>query len=121
MTLYDTGTRRAKPCQLRPEHIDKGRMTARIPHGKGDKAREVPLSLQLLEQLRTYYRSLPRRNGWMFPSLASKRANDPITDKVVWHACHESTLRAGITKPAHPLPFATTSPPTSSTMAPSCR
>ena len=77
-------------------------MTVRIPHGKGDKAREVPLSLQLLEQLRTYYRSLPRRNGWMFPSLASKRANDPITDKVVWHACHESTRRAGITKPVHP-------------------
>ena len=40
-------------------------MTARIPHGKGDKAREAPLSLQ---QLRTYYRSLPRRNGWIFPS-----------------------------------------------------
>ena len=102
MTLYDTGMRRAELCQLRPEHIDKERMTVRIPHGKGNKAREVPLSLQLLEQLRTYYRSLPRRNGWMFPSLASKRANDPITDKVVWHACHESTRRAGITKPVHP-------------------
>jgi len=38
----------------------------------------------------------------MFPSLASKSANDPITDKVVWHACHESTRRAGITKPVHP-------------------
>ena len=71
MTLYDTGMRRAELCQLRPEHIDKERMTVRIPHGKGDKAREVPLSLQLLEQLRTYYRSLPRRNGWMFPSLPS--------------------------------------------------
>ena len=54
------------------------------------------------EQLRTYYRSLPRRNGWMFPSLESKRPNDPITDKVVWHACRESTRRAGITKPVHP-------------------
>ena len=45
-------------------------MTVRIPHGKGDKARQVPLSLQLFEQLRTYYRSLPRRSGWMFPRTA---------------------------------------------------
>src|SRR5215469_3295144 len=73
MTLYDTGMRRAELCQLRPEHIDKERMIIRIPHGKGGKAREVPLSSQLREQLRTYYRSLPRRNGWMFPSLESKR------------------------------------------------
>ena len=102
MTLYDTGMRRAELCQLRPEHIDKERMIIRIPHGKGGKAREVPLSSQLREQLRTYYRSLPRRNGWMFPSLESQRPNDPITDKVVWHACSESTRRAGISKPVHP-------------------
>ena len=74
----------------------------RIPRGKGGKAREVPLSFPLLEQLRTYYRSLPRRNGWMFPSGQAKRPDDPITDKTVWHACEESTRRAGITKPVHP-------------------
>jgi site-specific recombinase XerD len=102
MTLYDTGMRRAELCQLRPEHVDKERMMIRIPHGKGGKAREVPLSFHLLEQLRTYYRSLPRRNGWMFPSGQTKRPHDPITDKTVWHACEESTRRAGITKPVHP-------------------
>ena len=101
MTLYDTGMRRAELCQLRPEHVDKERMMIRIPRGKGGKAREVPLSFQLLEQLRTYYRSLPRRNGWMFPSGQAKRPDDPITDKTVWHACEESTRRAGITKPVH--------------------
>ena len=102
MTLYDTGMRRAELCQLRPEHVDKERMMVRIPPGKGGKAREVPLSFQLLEQLRTYYRSLRRRNGWMFPSGQAKRPDDPITDKAVWHACEESTRRAGITKPVHP-------------------
>ena len=102
MTLYSTGMRRAELCQLRPEDIDKERMVIRIPHGKGDKAREVPLSQKLLDQLRQYYGSLKRRNGWMFPSLQWKRPRDPITEKVVWHACRESALRAGIAKPIHP-------------------
>jgi len=102
MTLYSTGMRRAELCQLRPEDIDKERMVIRIPHGKGDKAREVPLSQKLLDQLRQYYRSLKRRNGWIFPSQQGKRREDPITEKVVWHACRESARRAGITKPIHP-------------------
>jgi integrase/recombinase XerD len=102
MTLYSTGMRRAELCQLRPEHIDKERMIIRIPHGKGGKAREVPLSQKLLDQLRTYYRSLGRPNGWMFPSLQWSRRDDPITDKVVWHACRQAARRAGIVKPVHP-------------------
>jgi len=102
MTLYSTGMRRAELCQLRPEDIDKERMVIRIPHGKGDKAREVPLSQKLLEQLRTYYRSLRRRNGWIFPSRNLSRAADPMTEKTVWHACRAAAQRAGITKPIHP-------------------
>jgi len=102
MTLYSTGMRRAELCGMRPEHIDKERMVIRIPHGKGDKAREVPLSPLLLDQLRDYYGSLKRRNGWMFPSRNLKRPNDAISDKTVWHACRASAARAGITKPLHP-------------------
>jgi site-specific recombinase XerD len=102
MTLYSTGMRRAELCSMRPEDIDKERMVIRIPHGKGDKAREVPLSPILREQLRTYYRSLKRRNGWIFPSRDAKRPDDPITDKTVWYACRESAIRAGIAKPIHP-------------------
>ena len=102
MTLYSTGMRRAELCRLRPEDIDKERMMLRIPHGKGDKPREVPLSHKLLDQLRRYYRSVKRRNGWMFPSRQVKRPQDSITDKTVWHACRLSARRAGIRKPVHP-------------------
>jgi site-specific recombinase XerD len=102
MTLYSTGLRRAELCRMRPEDIDTARMMLRIPHGKGDKPREVPLSQKLLDQLRTYYRTVRRRNGWMFPSRQLKRPNEPITDKAVWHACRVSARRAGITKPMHP-------------------
>jgi integrase/recombinase XerD len=102
MTLYSTGMRRSELCHLRPEDIDKERMVVRIRQGKGGKDREVPLSPKLLEQLRTYYRSVKRRNGWMFPSLQVRRPEEPITDKVVWHACREAARRAGITKAVHP-------------------
>lgn len=55
----------------------------------------------MLDQFRTYYRSLRRPNGWMFPSLQLSRSGEPITDKVVWHACRQATRRAGITKAVH--------------------
>jgi site-specific recombinase XerD len=102
MTLYSTGMRRSELCHLRPEDIDKERMVVRIRQGKGGKDREVPLSPKLLEQLPTCYRSVKVRNGWMFPSLQTRRADQPITQKAVWHACREATRRAGITKAVHP-------------------
>ena len=102
MTLYSTGVRCSELCHLRPEDIDKERMVVRIRQGKGGKDREVPLSPKLLEQLRTYYRSVKRRNGWLFPSLLTRSPDQPITSKTVWHACREATQRAGITKAVHP-------------------
>lgn len=62
----------------------------------------MPLSPTLLEQLRIYYRSVKRRNGWMFPSLQTRRPNEPITQKTVWHACRNAAQRAGISKAVHP-------------------
>jgi len=102
MTLYSTGMRRSELCHLRPEDIDKERMVVRIRQGKGAKDREVPLCPKLLEQLRSYYRSERTRNGWMFPSRQTRRPNQPITQKAVWHICREATRRAGITKAVHP-------------------
>lgn len=102
MTLYSTGMRRAELCHLRTEDIDKERMVIHIRQGKGGKDREVPLSSKLYEQLRIYYRSVRRRNGWLFPSLQTRRPDQPITQKTVYHACREATRRAGITKAVHP-------------------
>jgi site-specific recombinase XerD len=102
MALYSTGMRRAELCQLRPEDIDKERKVVRIRQGKGGKAREVPLSPKLLDQLRTYYRSLKVKSGWIFPSLQTRRLDQPITCKVIWHACESAARRAGIKKHVHP-------------------
>jgi len=102
MTLYSTGIRCSELCHLRPEDIDKERMIIRIRQGKGGKDRDVSLSAKLREQLRTHYRAVTRRNGWLFPSLLTRRPDQPITQKAVWHACREASRRAGITKSVHP-------------------
>jgi site-specific recombinase XerD len=102
MALYSTGMRRAELCHLRTEDIDKERMVIHIRQGKGGKDRDVPLSPKLLEQLRTYYRSLKVKTGWVFPSLQKRHKGEPMTDKTVWHACEFAARRAGITKHVHP-------------------
>jgi integrase/recombinase XerD len=102
MTLYSTGIRCSELCHLRPEDIDKERMVIRIRQGKGGKDRDVPLSAKLREQLRTHYRAMRQRNGWLFPSLQTRRPDQPITQKAVWHACRQASRRAGITKSVHP-------------------
>ena len=102
MTLYSTGMRRSELCRLRTEDIDKERMVIHIRQGKGGKDRDVPLSPKLLDQLRTYYRSLKHKTGWVFPSLQERHRGEPMTDKTVWHACEFAARRAGITKHVHP-------------------
>ncbi len=77
-------------------------MVVRIRQGKGGKDREVPLSPKLHEQLRAYYRSVRRRNGWLFPSLQTRRPDQPVTQKTVWYACRDAARRAGIAKAVHP-------------------
>ena len=47
-------------------------MVIRIRQGKGGKDREVPVSPKLLDQLPTWYRSLKRKNGWIFPSTQTR-------------------------------------------------
>jgi site-specific recombinase XerD len=94
--------RRAELCHLRTEDIDKERMVIHIRQGKGGKDREVPLSPKLLDQLRTYYRSLKHKSGWLFPSIQTRHWDEPMTDKTIWHACRQAARRAGITKNVHP-------------------
>ena len=103
MTLYSTGMRRAELCHLRPDDIDSERMVIRIPHGKGRQAPRSPAQPEITEQLRTYYRSVKRRNGWLFPSMQSQRPDEPITDRSRL-ACLPSkhAIRAGVAKAVHP-------------------
>jgi site-specific recombinase XerD len=39
---------------------------------------------------------------WLFPGGPHHTSDDPISDKVVWHACRTAAQRAGLRKAVHP-------------------
>ncbi len=103
MTLYATGARRAELAHLKVSDIDSQRMVVHIQGGKGRQDRDVMLSPVLLEALREYWRRLNLKPKiWLFPGNRWHTAPGPITSKVIWHACHQAALRAGLRKPVHP-------------------
>ena len=105
MTLYATGVRRVELTHLKVSDIDTARMVIHIRGGKGRKDRDVMLSPKLLEALRQYWRSRKHKpNQWLFPGggRAHNHLDQPMTDKVVWHAVRQAAQHAGIGKPIHP-------------------
>jgi len=101
MTLYATGARCAEVARLKVTDIDSQRMVVHIQGGKGRKDRDVMLSPILLEALREHWRGLKPKT-WLFPGNRSHTGPGPITSKVIWHACHQAALRAGLDKRVHP-------------------
>ena len=101
MTLYATGARRNELAHLKVSDIDSQRMVVHIQGGKGRKDRDVMLSPVLLEALREHWRRLKPKT-WLFPGNRSHTGPGPITSKVIWHACHQAALRAGLDKRVHP-------------------
>lgn len=103
MTLYATGLRRAELARLKVTDINSERMVIHVKGGKGHKDREVMLSPKLLEQLRLYWRSLRRKpKTWLFPGNRWHTADYPIDTKVVWYACRQAAVRAGLGTEVHP-------------------
>lgn len=70
MLAYGTGLRLTELCHLRVEHIDShaDRMCIRVEQGKGGKDRYVPLSEDVLQLLRTWWRSSHCR-PWLFAGV----------------------------------------------------
>ena len=102
MTLYGTGMRRSEVVRLKVSDIDSQRMIIRVVQGKGSKDRDLPLSRELLETLREYWR-WRKPKEYLFPTRDWRRnAAEPISDKTVWIACSDAARRAGITKHVTP-------------------
>ena len=96
MTLYATGLRRNEAAQLKVTDIDSRRMVIHVRQGKGRRDRDIPLSSKLLDVLREYWCWMKPKT-YLFPgTVKGWRADVPISPKMMWAACREAALRAGL-------------------------
>ena len=97
-TLYDCGLRVSELLALTAEDIDSSRMLIHVKLGKGMKDRYVPLSTQLLEQLRQYWREY-RPSTHVFEGV---RTGHPMKRRQVALICNKAAKAAGIRKRVTP-------------------
>jgi integrase/recombinase XerD len=93
-TTYACGLRLGEIVHLQVGDIDSSRMVVVVRQGKGRKDRLVPLSMQLLDVLRGYWREYRPRH-WLFVGADS---DQPVCRNTVQRACQKVVRRAGFTK-----------------------
>jgi integrase/recombinase XerD len=101
MLAYGTGLRLTELCHLRVEHIDShaDRMCIRVEQGKGGKDRYVPLSEDVLQLLRTWWRS-SHSQPWLFAGVRdASRCIDTVSAQRWYYFARDGaaiTKRGGI-------------------------
>lgn len=95
-TMYATGARVGEAMRLDVADIDSRRMNILVARGKGNKQRLVPLSQNLLQELRGWWRT-HRDPVWLFPGGLP---GEPLTEGTLQRAFAEAAKKAGITKAA---------------------
>jgi integrase/recombinase XerD len=97
MLAYGTGLRLSELCHMRVADIDShaDRMCIRVQQGKGGKDRYVPMEPDVLEVLRSWWRSA-RPRQWMFPGQGD--GSQPISDGSAQKWYQAARADAGITK-----------------------
>ena len=93
-TMYDCGLRVSELVNLKVTDIDSDRMVIHVVLGKRLKGRYVPLSSQVLELLREYWRNY-RPPEYLFPG---RRLDRPVCPRQVRRICAKAAERCGITK-----------------------
>jgi site-specific recombinase XerD len=90
---YAAGLRVAEVAHLRVTDIDSKRMVIRVYQGKRKKDRYVPLSENLLELLREYWR-VYRPVYWLFPTRQNPKR--PLTTRSIARTCVKARIAAGL-------------------------
>ena len=99
MLLYATGLRRAEAVRLKISDIDTALMLIHVHQGKGSRDRDLPLTANCSMPYASIGAGARTNLAYLFPSqLRPVQPERPLSDKVVWNACHEAALRAGLTK-----------------------
>jgi len=99
MTAYGAGLRINEVCSLQVDDIDSQRMTIRVRHGKGNRARSVPLPERVLFLLRRYWVIERPKKPWLFPG---KQPGCPLSAESVRYHLHGAAKKTGLVKRVTP-------------------
>ena len=92
MTVYGCGLRLSEATHVRIEDIDSARLQLRVSNPKGGRQRMVPLSDNLLSELRAWYR-VHRPAQWLF---AQGKDQLPICKGTAQNIYYRALRRAGL-------------------------
>ena len=93
--VYHCGLRLSEALQLKPTDIDSARGVVRVRHGKGDKAREVPICSQMIDYLRRFWCRHKNRQ-WLFPGLDRHWKYDGITQAQAMGRCNKAMSASSV-------------------------
>lgn len=93
--IYACGLRRSELLNLRPLNVDSKRNLLLILNSKGKKDRVVPISDNIVEMLRNYYK-LYKPKVWLFEG---QKAGDQYSEESLAKVLKQACIKAGIKKP----------------------
>jgi site-specific recombinase XerD len=97
--MYGSGLRVGEACALEVRDLDSTRMQIHVRDGKGGRERYVPLSPELLKELRGYWRSVRPPGPILFPGGSR---NGRMASRSLERALALAAYRAGIRKQVTP-------------------
>ena len=96
LLLYGCGLRTAELCQLDVADADRERQELVVRHGKGDRARRIPVPDSVWIVLLAYLAERQGRGGAL---LRTEQKGRRFAAKTVCDVVHTATLAAGLAKP----------------------
>ena len=93
--VYQCGLRMSEALSIKPKHIDGERLVIRIVNGKGGKQREVPISPELLQRLRTFW-AWHRNPEWLFPGPGRGWKSSGTTLREAMHNSRHAMTKASV-------------------------
>lgn len=85
----------SEALNIHPTDIDGKRLLLKVRFGKGGKSRAVPIREELLERLRTFYRS-HRNPNWLFPGPGRGWKSSGVSLKDALHASDHAMTKSSV-------------------------
>lgn len=93
--VYQCGLRMSEALAIKPRHIDGKRLVIRVVDGKGGKQRDVPIAPELLQRLRTFWRS-HHNPDWLFPGVGRGWKSSGKTLRAAMHEARHHMTKASV-------------------------